>query len=133
MQYRVLEPLLSFETSEGTFTLYKGQMVNLPKDIAMRLLEEGKIEPVKKAAYKIYSKILDCYLWIVETDQDMNSLRDQGVTEAIYTNDEVKELQKLSREDLKAIHEVKETFKHSKIEAVSRGKRESHNERDQEE
>ncbi|OGW38229.1 MAG: hypothetical protein A2Y97_13920 [Nitrospirae bacterium RBG_13_39_12] len=73
-----------------------------------------------RAAYKIYSEILQAYLWVVDTDEDMHSLRaSQDVSEAIYTADEIKKLKGLSSEPLREIHKVKEVFENSKIEQVN--------------
>jgi hypothetical protein len=78
---------------------------------------EGEKFPLRKA-YKIFSEILQEHLWVVETDQDMKALRSQGNTEAIYTLREIPELKKIPRGDLKAIHNIKETFPESTIEEV---------------
>jgi predicted methyltransferase len=46
----------------------------------------------------------------------------EGISEVIYTNHEVKELRKLSTEDLKTIHKVRKIFPDSTIEEIKRGK-----------
>lgn len=121
MDYRVLEPSLNLKTLEGSFTFLKDQIVTLPLEIASELLRGGKIEPVGKVAYRIYSNILQAYLWVVADDKDREAVRaSQGITEAIYSNDEIKELRKLSKEDIKEIHKVKEIFSESTIKEVKR-------------
>ena len=119
MTFEVLKEFET-ETPEGTFMLKKGQKVRLSKEEAIPLIQNGLIQPIEKVPYKVYSEILQSNLWIVETDQDMHSLRSQGITEAIYTADEIKELRKLSKEDLREIHKVKETFPESTIEEITR-------------
>lgn len=84
---------------------------------------EGKISPINRVAYKVYSEILQAYLWVVYDSvvydsEDMKVLREQGVTEAIYTRHDIAELKKLPKEALKDIHRVKEVFKDSKIKHV---------------
>ena len=123
MKYKVLDSL-KVQTSQGRMELQPGQVITLPHDKAVRLLNEGKVTPIEKVAYKVYSEILQAYLWVVETDQDMHSLRSQGITEAIYTYPEIAELKKLSKEDVKEIHRVKEIFENSKIkEILEKGER----------
>lgn len=55
---------------------------------------------------------------VVDTDEDMHSLRDQGVTYAIYTADEIQKLKDMDRDGLNATHRVKEVFEDSKVEQV---------------
>ena len=74
----------------------------------------------RKVGIKIYSEILGCYLWVVETDEDMHSLRSQGITEAIYTTDEIRKLKDLSKDSLKEIHKAKEVFPESKVEEIAK-------------
>jgi len=46
MQYRIIEPHLRIQTIDGDYTLYRGQLVNLPSDIGLELYREGKVKPV---------------------------------------------------------------------------------------
>jgi hypothetical protein len=117
MRYQVLESF-KVRTSQGEMELQAGQLVTLPHEIALKLLNEGKITPVEKVAYKIYSEVLKAYLWVADTDRDMHSLRDQGIKEAIYISDEIRKLKGLDNDSLKEIHKVKEVFEGSKIEEV---------------
>jgi len=117
MKYYVLESF-RVKTSQGEMELQTGQVITLPYDLAIRLLNEEKIQPAEKVAYRIYSEILESYLWIVNTDQDMHSLRGQGISEAIYTNNEIEKLKSLDKDSLKVIHQVKDVFEGSKIEEV---------------
>jgi hypothetical protein len=72
----------------------------------------------KRIAYRIYSEILGSYLWIVETDQDLHTLKSRGISEPIYAGDEIQKLQGLSKDSLKELHKVKEIFQDSKIEEI---------------
>jgi hypothetical protein len=67
-------------------------------------------------AYKVYSEILEDYLWIVETDKDLHTLRDRGIQDAVYTLDECQKMKGVDKEHLRVIHEVKKVFKNSRIE-----------------
>lgn len=121
MKYIVLDSFKA-QTKQGEIELQPGQIITLPTDKALKLLNEGKITPVERAAYKVYSEILQAYLWVIDTDADMSSLRDAGITEAIYTADEIKKLKSLDKDALKELHKVKEVFENSKIEDVLRKK-----------
>lgn len=117
MTFKVLTEFEA-DTPSGTLTLKKGQAIKLSKEEAIPLIEEGKIIPVEKVAYRIYSKILETYLWVVETDQDLHSLKSQGVAGAIYTGEEIQKLKGLGKDSLKEIHKVKEVFENSKVEQI---------------
>jgi len=122
MTFQVLKDFEA-ETPAGTLTLKEGQKVKLSKEEAIPLIQDGFLQPVERVAYKVYSEILQASLWIVDTDQDLHSVRSQGITEAVYTNNEIRELKKLSNEDLKSIHKVKEIFPKSNIEEVRKGEK----------
>ena len=119
MKYKVLETF-KVKTTKEEIDLQPGQVITLPHDTAIKLLNEGRITPVERVAYRVYSEILQAYLWVVETDEDKHALRSQGATKAIYTGYEIEELKKLSKEDLKEIHRVKEVFPESCIEEIKK-------------
>ncbi len=77
---------------------------------------EALLKCGRRIAVKVYSEILQAYLWVVDTDEDMHS---QGVSEAIYTADEIKKLKGLSQDSLREIHKVKEVFENSKIKEIT--------------
>ena len=116
MKYRVLEPI-KLKTSKGEIELHPEQVTALHNNVAVKLLNQGKITPVGKASYRIYSKILEDYLWIVTTDKARKELIAEGVKDAIYTQEEVSNLidEGISEEGLKAIHKVKSTFTESSV------------------
>ncbi len=117
MKYLTTIPV-RLKTSSGVIELKPGDTFKpKSKEAIKSLLTEGKVRPL---AVKIWSEILQAYLWVVDTDQDMRSLRSQGTIEAIYTSHEIEELKKLSKEELKAIHKVKQVFPESYIEEVTK-------------
>jgi hypothetical protein len=95
--------------------------MNLFKKYLNRVENSRKTDRI---AVRVYSEILDCYLWVVETDQDLHTLRSQDTPEAIYTRDEIKRLQGLNKDFLREIHKFKKAFQDSKIEEISPKKRE---------
>ena len=110
-------------TDQGEMEVRAGQIINLEKDQAIKLIEEGKIVPTGKTAYKIYSNILQAYLWVVDTDEDMWTLKNEGAAEPVYTVDEVRKLQGIGKEGLKKVHRVKELFEGAKVRDVKPKKR----------
>jgi hypothetical protein len=112
--YRVLTKI-EVETPKGAVTLKHGQIIKLSKDEAIPLIEAEMIIPVEKVAYKVYSEILQAYLWVAHDLDDRNTLRSNGMTEAIYTADEIKKLKGTDRGLLRQIHECKEAFSMSNI------------------
>jgi hypothetical protein len=119
MTYRVLTSFKAL-TDRGEMEVQAGQIITLAKDQALKLINEGKIIPTGKVAYKIYSKILQAYLWVVETDEDVWALKNEGTTDPIYTADEVRKLKGISKEGLKRVHKVKEVFDGSKVKDVQK-------------
>jgi hypothetical protein len=119
MKYKVLDSFKA-QTDKGEIELQAGQIITLPHDKALRLLNEGKITPIERAAYKVYSEILQAYLWVVDTAEDMGFLRSQGISEAIYTTNEIRKLKGISKDSLKEIYKVKEVFEGSKVEEITR-------------
>ncbi|MDA8086800.1 MAG: hypothetical protein M0Z75_08890 [Nitrospiraceae bacterium] len=117
MTYRVLTGFKA-KTDRGEMEVRAGQIITLAKDQALMLINKGKIIPAEKAAYKIYSNILQAYLWIVDTDEDIWALKNEGTAEPIYTADEVRKLKGISKEGLKQVHSVKEVFEGSKVKDV---------------
>jgi hypothetical protein len=115
MTYKVLTNFKAL-TDRGELELQPGQVITLPRENAVQLITTGKIMPIGRVAYRIYSEILQAFLWVVDTDEDMKALRGKNVTEPIYTADEIRKLKGIDKEDLKKIHKVKEVFENSKIE-----------------
>jgi hypothetical protein len=117
MTYRVLTKFKAV-TDRGEVELQPGQVITLSRENAVQLITTGKIMPIGRVAYRIYSEILQAFLWVVDTDEDMKALRGKNVTEPIYTADEIRKLKSTSKEGLKTIHEAKKIFEDSKVKDV---------------
>jgi hypothetical protein len=76
---------------------------------------KGVSFPARKLKYKLDAKLLGCHLLIVDNAEDIKLLRSQGITEAIYTTEEIQKLKGADRKSLKAIHVCKEVFPMSSI------------------
>ncbi|MBF0344581.1 MAG: hypothetical protein HQL06_10170 [Nitrospirae bacterium] len=64
---------------------------------------------------RIFSKVLNCHVWIVPDADEVKRLRASGVTETIYTIDETRFLRGSKPEHLKAVNEVKTVFSDSRV------------------
>jgi hypothetical protein len=64
----------------------------------------------------IYSRILDDFLLLSDTEDQAEILRAQGVEDVIYTVEDIGKLKGLPPESLKAHHAIKKVFPRSKIE-----------------
>jgi hypothetical protein len=73
-----------------------------------------------RKSYKIYSKIIKDYLWIVVTDKERKELISEGIRDVIYTQAEVSQMidKGVSKEWLAAIHKIKKAFTGSRIEDI---------------
>ncbi len=120
MKCNVLKTV-KLKTSQGKLELQQGQVVALHNDIAIRLINEGRIVPIGKVTYKIYSKILDDYLWIVATEEELQALVNEGTDDVIYSQGEILRMidEGVPKEGLKAIHRVKKFFPGSSVEDIS--------------
>lgn len=87
----------------------------------MNLLEkylkdfEKDSQEINGVVVKIFSEILQDYLLVVYTDEDMHALISQGTSDPIYTEDEIRKLKGTDKETLKEINKVKKTFPSSVI------------------
>ena len=122
MKFRTSETI-KLKTSKGKLELQPGQVVTLPADVALELVNDGRIAPIGKAIYKIYSKILDDFLWIVANEKELRDLIAEGVQDAIYIHNDIEQLDGISKEGLKAVHKIKKTFPGSRIEDIKHEKK----------
>ncbi|ODS34504.1 MAG: hypothetical protein SCARUB_00380 [Candidatus Scalindua rubra] len=78
-----------------------------------------ELKQIRKT-YKIYSKILDDYLWIVANGKELQELVTEGVKDVIYTQEEVSRMidECVSKEGLKVIHKVKKSFTGATVENI---------------
>jgi hypothetical protein len=123
MKCRILDRV-KFKTPEGEKELTPGQVANLPHDTAIRLINEGRVEPIGRIAYRVYSEILGAYLWVVADEADMEALRaSEDVTDPIYTAQEIGQLKELKEKTrkahLKTVYEAKKEFPGSKVVQVN--------------
>ena len=120
MKCNVLKTV-KLKTSQGKLELQQGQVVALHNDIAIRLINEGRIVPIGKVTYKMYSKILDDYIWIAATEREYQGLVAEGIKEVIYTQEEANKLManKVSKDGLRAIHKIKKNFPGASIQDIS--------------
>ena len=71
-------------------------------------------------AYKIiYSRILDDFLLLVDTDKDKAALEASGIKDVIYTHAEVQEIEGLPEDSIRAHHKIKKAFP-SRIENIKK-------------
>lgn len=59
---------------------------------------------------KIFSKLFEEEIYIVESREEMKSLIEKGVPEPIYLRSEIHDLLSRDRESLKAVHMTKKVF-----------------------
>lgn len=119
MRYKVIQDM-EVETPAGPVSLSQGQVICLDKAEALPLIEAGLITPQGSVAYKVYSNILQAYLWVVDDEAGAEGLRTEGIAEPIYTGEEIKKLKGMDKKSLQAIHNVKQAFKESKIKDIKR-------------
>jgi hypothetical protein len=117
MKCHVLEPF-KVKTSQGEKELQTGQIITIPRDKAMKLIAEGKITPADLVAYRVFSELLQAYLWVVFDPGDIKALRAQGIIEPAYTGQDIEQLKKFPKAALKTVHAAKEVFPIATVEEV---------------
>jgi len=117
LKYRVLRHFKVI-VPEGEMDIEPGQIVILPQDKGIKLLNEGKIEPIERVTFKVWSEVLQGYLWVVYDEEDIEVLRKEVLKDSIYTILEVKQLKGLSKSSLKDINQVKEIFLIATVEKI---------------
>jgi hypothetical protein len=122
LRYRALKGLKA-NTPQGEKEIQPGEIIfiqsSVPYETILRLMNEGRIVPVGRIAYKVYSEILGANLWVIADERDMEALRaSQGITESIYTSQEIKKLKGVPKDALKNLHKAKKVFSEAIIEDV---------------
>jgi hypothetical protein len=114
MRFKVLDRL-KVSTPQGERELDPGQIISLPKEKAIRLLNEGRIDPVGKFALKLYSSILEAHIWVVNDSLDWQNLLATG--DAVYDIQEIIELKisNLNPEELRAVNNTKKAFQGTRV------------------
>lgn len=114
--------------AEGLFLSISKSVPNVPtiENESNQNPDESLRLKYKKRPYKIYSRILDDYLWIVANDKELQELVDEGIKETIYTQEEVSRMidEGVSKEGLKAIHKVKKSFTGAMVEDIENEQKE---------
>lgn len=49
---------------------------------------------------------MQAHLWVVADEEDIEAFRSQGITEAVYTADEIRELKGIDSDSLKTLHMI---------------------------
>jgi hypothetical protein len=102
---------LTIRTEEGDQVLPPGKKVALSVEKAAPLITGGKLIPLGKVAYKIFSGILQANIWLVADEEDRKALRKSlGAAEAIYTVDEIRMMKGMDADSLRRIHAAKKIF-----------------------
>jgi len=109
---------LKVRTSEGIVDLEPGQEVEVPEELAIRLINERKITPLEDRPWLIYSEILQDLLWAASDEEAREKLLAKGVKEVIYTEAEIDLLRGVSKETVRQVHEAKKVFTGSKVHEV---------------
>lgn len=114
------KPGFKFRIREDVYAFNENGLFSTEEESLKEVLEKSppflsgemkkKSEPFR-IAVKLYSHILDGYLWVVQDSNDWPGLKEKE--EPVYDAKEIKELQgmDLTPEELKAVHEVKKAFK----------------------
>lgn len=122
MKFKVLKDFRVLVQGGKRVSGTAGEFVFLTQSQAVPLLKQKKIEIVsfrdfteetkKGFSYRIYSKKLEDYLWVVQDENTKRRLIRDGVTETIYTQEESKRIKDsgMSIEGLIAIHKVMSNF-----------------------
>ena len=100
-------------TEDERFRVKECSAIMEHPDTALKLITQAE-----RVAYRVFAENLQAHLWVVYGPDDLKALRRQGVTEAVYTSQEIAELRKLPKGALKTIHEAKEIFPMATIEEV---------------
>mgnify|MGYP003991849071 CR=1 FL=1 len=97
---------------------------NKTMDLVYKYLSRVRPEDKRSKGkyYKIYSKILEDDLWIVTTDRELKALVSKGITDVMYTQEEVSRMmdESVSEEGLKAVHKVKKSFSGAIVDSIER-------------
>jgi len=111
-------------TLEQTLMVFEGRLFPLDPETGLSLRAAlcepadapGSWTPPSCGYEIVYSPILDDCLLLTDTDESVQALKDTGIEwDIIYSMREVKELEDLPPESLRAYHMIKKVFPDSKI------------------
>lgn len=66
-------------------------------------------------AVKMWSEVLQCFLWVVPDRDEAKALRDSGALDVVYTHDEIRALKGSTPEHLRAVHAARLEFPDSTV------------------
>lgn len=121
---KVLESL-SVKRNGKDFVIARHTIIPVAAGKLFELLKEGKVEPAEPVALKFYSNFLKDHIWLVPDDDMAEKLRKEGVEDAIYTPQEIKEFRNGGRELLEMVHDVKKNLDGSKVQKIQKIEKEN--------
>ena len=91
----------------------RGFGVSIEKILGMTLSEFARLD----TAIQIFSKVLDCEIWLCPTDSIASQIKQDDPEAVIYTVDELRGLIRLNPdpESLRGIHKIKSVFSTSRL------------------
>jgi len=96
--------------TEDRFTMPKDQQ-NLPgMDLNDIPSQDGARGKRSDRPGKVFSKLFEMEIWIVEDKEEMDALVAKGVREPVYLRSEIHDLLSRDRESLKAVNDTKRIF-----------------------
>lgn len=81
---------------------------------------DGNILENMRCAVLLWSEVLQAHLWVTVSKDDVKTLRERGITEPIYSGDEIRNLKLANKDELRSIHRVKEVFENAEINSDSK-------------
>lgn len=93
------------------------QLLETSRTMAYRESRNESNKTHERYAVRMFSEILRCHIWVVQDEEDMKAMLAAGVSEAIYTAQDIRFLKGANNEELKAIQAIKEEFPKSIIES----------------
>ena len=71
-----------------------------------RASNESKNVKRNHVAAKVWSELLQAHLWVVADEEDIELFTTHGLRGEIYTADEIRKLNCMDRDSLKALHTI---------------------------
>jgi hypothetical protein len=68
--------------------------------------DEGRNGKHSHIAVKVWSELLQAHLWVVADEEDIKLFRTHGLRGEIYTADEIRKLNCMDRDSLKALRTI---------------------------
>jgi hypothetical protein len=71
-----------------------------------RASDESKNSKHSHVAVKVWSELLQAHLWVVADEEDIELFTIHGLRGEIYTADEIRKLNCMDRDSMKALHTI---------------------------